>query len=72
MKVRERVRQVYDATQAIEDGADASNDVRHIRWRAGWWLISEDGQLVDAVSNEHFLEVYEVLGDRRVAVGADL
>ena len=62
MKVRERVRPVYDATQATEDGSDASNDIGHIKWRASWWLIYQDEQLVDAVSPEKFLEWYEVLG----------
>ena len=62
MKVRERERRIYNATQATEDGSDASNDIGHIKWHAGWWLIFENEQLVDAVSPEKFLEWYEVLG----------
>jgi len=56
------MRPVYDAMQATEDGSDASNDIRYIKWRAGWWLIYQNEQLVDAVSPEKFLEWYEVLG----------
>jgi len=73
MKVRERERQVYDAKQATEDGSDASNDIRLIKWRAGWWLIYQDEQIVDAISPEQFLRVYEVLIEQIKAVGgADL